>query len=114
MPRGLTVRPTGSISGIPEETGTFPVTVRVTSGAQTADQSLTLSVGAPALTTAAVLGVLLGTGGTLSADEIRYLDLLGNRNGRYDVGDFRAFIDKTGGTVSAAVMAEMMRKEGAR
>jgi hypothetical protein len=27
----------------------------------------------------------------LSAEEIEYLDLLGNRNGRYDLGDFLAF-----------------------
>jgi hypothetical protein len=114
LPKGVTVRATGSITGIPEETGSFPVTVRVTSGAQTADQSLTLNVGAPTLATAAVLGSLLGTGGSLTADEIRYLDLLGNRNGRYDVGDFRAFIDKTGGAVSAEVLAELLRKEGAR
>jgi len=66
------------------------------------------------LTTSTVLGVLLGTSGMLTADEIRYLDLLGNRNGQYDVGDFRAFIDKTGGAVSAEVMAELLRKEGAR
>jgi hypothetical protein len=114
LPEGLTVRATGSIAGIPEETGSFPVTVRVTSGTQTADQSLTLSIAAPALTTSAVLARLLGTGGSLTADEIRYLDLLGNRNGEYDVGDFRAFIDKTGGTVSAEVMAELLRREGAR
>jgi M6 family metalloprotease-like protein len=114
LPKGVTVRTAGSIAGVPEETGSFPVTVRVTSGAQTADQSLTLNVGAPALATADVLGSLLGTSGSLTADEIRYLDLLGNRNGRYDVGDFRAFIDKTGGAVSAEVMAELLRKEGAR
>jgi M6 family metalloprotease-like protein len=114
LPKGVVVRATGSITGIPEETGSFPVTVRVTSGAQTADQSLTLNVGAPTLATADILGSLLGTGGSLTADEIRYLDLLGNRNGRYDVGDFRAFIDKTGGAVSAEVLAELLRKEGAR
>jgi M6 family metalloprotease-like protein len=114
LPEGVTVRRTGALAGIPEETGSFPITVRVTSGAQAADQSLTLSVGAPALTTATVLGVLLGTGGRLTADEIRYLDLLGNRNGQYDVGDFRAFIDKTGGAVTAEMMAQLLRKEATR
>ena len=44
----------------------------------------------------------------------RYLDLLGNRNNRLDVGDFHAFIATTGGAVSAEMMAELLRKEGAR
>jgi M6 family metalloprotease-like protein len=115
LPAGLMLRPAGSILGVPEETGTFPIVVRVESGAQSLDRALTLDVTAPALTTSTVLGVLLGTGGTpLTSDERRYLDLLGNRNGQYDVGDFRAFIDKTGGAVTAAMMAELLRKEASR
>jgi hypothetical protein len=62
----------------------------------------------------AVLGVLLGTGGTLTSDERRYLDLLGNRNSMFDVGDFHAFVAATGGGVSAEVMAELLRKGGTR
>lgn len=114
LPQGLTLRATGAVAGIPEETGSFSIVVRVTSGAQALDRALTLNVAAPALTTSTVLGVLLGTGGTLTADERRYLDLLGNRNGQYDVGDFRAFIDRTGGAVTAESMAELLRKEAAR
>jgi M6 family metalloprotease-like protein len=114
LPLGVTLLENGRIAGIPEETGTFPITARVTSGTQALDVSTTLSVSAPQLTTAGILTALLGTGGALSADEARYLDLLGNRNGRYDVGDFRAFLDKTGGAVTAEVMAELLRKEGAR
>jgi sugar lactone lactonase YvrE len=34
---------------------------------------------------------LLGAGG-LSAADLQYLDALGNHNGRYDVGDFRAYL----------------------
>jgi len=34
---------------------------------------------------------LLGAGG-LSAADVQYLDALGNHNGRYDVGDFRAYL----------------------
>jgi hypothetical protein len=31
-------------------------------------------------------------GGRLSAGEVEYLDAMGNRNGRYDLGDFLAFV----------------------
>jgi hypothetical protein len=114
LPAGVTLKGVGAISGIPEETGSFSVSARVTSGTQTEDVPVTITVTAPALTTATVLGALLGTGAVLTAEEATYLDLLGNRNGRYDVGDFHAFIAKTGGAASADMMAEMLRTGGAR
>lgn len=114
FPRGVALQSTGLLSGVPEETGMFTATAQVTSGAQTRSVPLSLSVTAPALATPAVLGVLLGTGGTLTVDERRYLDLLGNRNNVLDVGDFHAFIAATGGAVSAEVMAELLRKDGGR
>lgn len=114
FPRGVSLTSNGVISGIPEETGTFAASAQVTSGAQTRTVPVSLSVTAPALSSPAVLGVLLGTGGTLTADERRYLDLLGNRNGVFDVGDFHAFITTAGGAVSAEAMAELLRKEGGR
>ena len=43
---------------------------------------------------------LLGAG-TLSAAELQYLDALGNRNGRYDVGDFAAYLHSVGGLPGA-------------
>jgi hypothetical protein len=88
LPQGVTLKSNGVVSGVPEVTGSFSATVRVTSGTQTQTIPVSLNVTAPALTTSAVLGVLLGTGGTLTADERRYLDFLGNRNTRLDVGDF--------------------------
>ena len=114
LPQGVTLKSNGAVSGVPEETGSFSATVRVTSGTQTQTIPVSLNVTAPALTTSAVLGVLLGTGGALTTDERRYLDLLGNRNTRLDVGDFHAFIATTGGAVSAEMIAELLRKDGAR
>jgi M6 family metalloprotease-like protein len=113
LPEGLTIATNGTIAGVPAETGQFGFTARVVSGSQSTDIPLTLSISAPALATAAVLNALVGTS-TLSADEERYLDLLGNRNSALDVGDFLAFIRTTGGAVSAATMAELLRKEGGR
>ena len=49
-------------------------------------------------------GALLGAGG-LSAADLQHLDALGNRNGRYDVGDFEAYLKSVGrlpGTTEAA------------
>jgi M6 family metalloprotease-like protein len=114
LPPGLRLSSGGAISGIPEQTGSFPATLRVASGSQTKAVPLTLSVTAPALVTATVLGALVGTGDTLGTDEARYLDLLGNRNGRFDVGDFLAFVQVTGGAVSAEMMAEALGKGAAR
>jgi hypothetical protein len=114
LPTGVTVKSNGVVSGVPEQTGSFAANVQVASGTQTKSIPVAVNVTAPALTTSAVLGVLLGTGGTLTTDERRYLDLLGNRNTRLDVGDFHAFIATTGGAVSAEMMAELLRKDGAR
>jgi M6 family metalloprotease-like protein len=114
LPRGTSLSVAGVIAGIPEEIGTFPTTVRVASGSQSLDIPVAISVTAPQLVTDSVLSVLLGTGGTLSVDAARYLDLIGNDNGRFDVGDFLAFVKTTGGAVSAEMMAEVLRKGGAR
>jgi M6 family metalloprotease-like protein len=51
----------------------------------------------------------------LSADDRAYLDQLGNRNGSYDVGDYLAYLRRTGATPPAALVAEMSRNlRGAR
>jgi hypothetical protein len=114
LPPGVTLQGIGLLSGVPEATGDYSGTVQVTSGAQSLAIPVAISVTAPALATSRVLGALLGTGDTLTADERRYLDLLGNRNDRFDVGDFHAFVVTTGGAVSAAAMAEVVRKGGGR
>lgn len=101
LPEGLSLATDGVVSGIPAVTGSFSAGVRVTSGSQTADETLALTVTAPALARSAVVAQVLGTGLTLSADELRYLDLLGNRNGSFDVGDFLAWVQATGAPASA-------------
>jgi hypothetical protein len=114
LPAGLTLAVNGTVGGVAEVTGPFSATAHVVSGSQSLDVPLALSVAAPQLTTASVLSVLLGTGRTLEADQRRYLDLLGNRNGTFDVGDFLAFVQTTGGSVSAETVARLLRKEGGR
>jgi len=51
---------------------------------------------------------LLGAGG-LSAADVQYLDALGNHNGRYDVGDLRAYLTLVGDLPEAAGAATPRR-----
>jgi len=97
LPSGLALgAATGRITGIPAGTGTYTFTARVESGLQVASRVFTMTVVAPTLATAAVVSHLLNGTTTLTVDERRYLDLIGNRNGLFDVGDFRAWVDATG------------------
>src|SRR2546430_13211056 len=48
------------------------------------------------LTTADVVAQLLGVATPLNADQLGYLDVFGNTNGRFDVGDFKAWVDAPG------------------
>jgi len=53
-------------------------------------------------------------GMTLTADEVRYFDLLGNRNARLDLGDFLAWVRATGVKPSAELLARVTAAAGAR
>jgi hypothetical protein len=112
LPRGLSLSAAGELSGVPEETGSFSFTGQVTSGSQTDSRVYQVDVTAPALATANVVAHITGTQSTLSAEEIAYLDLLGNQNGEADVGDFFAWVEETGVMTTAEALAAVMgRKE---
>lgn len=96
LPDGLALGTAGAISGILSKTGNFSAIARVTSGSQTADVVVALAVTAPALATADVVSQILGTRSPLSADALKYLDLLGNNNASFDVGDFLAWVNARG------------------
>jgi len=98
LPSGLTLAVNGRITGIPAQTGSFTFTLRVTSGAQQQEQQFGLTITTPTLATAAVVTRLLTGSGSLSADDLKYLDLLGNQNNTFDVGDFLAWVQATGAT----------------
>jgi M6 family metalloprotease-like protein len=112
LPQGLTLTGTGIISGYPRETGDFTFTAVVTAGTQTQNRTFTLSVSAPTLVAADVITQLLGPGAPLTADQIRYLDLLGNNNSVFDVGDFLAWFKTTGGQLSPAMLNALQKKGG--
>ncbi|HYJ81034.1 MAG TPA: putative Ig domain-containing protein [Longimicrobiaceae bacterium] len=92
LPDGLTLAGDGSITGVPAEAGAFTFTVSVSSGGAFGARSLVLVVVKPDLAAATVMSQYLGGGSTLTPDQARFLDLLGNRNGRLDVGDVRAWL----------------------
>ena len=59
----------------------------------------------PSFTLDVAAASLLGAGG-LSAADLQFLDGLGNHNGRYDVGDFQAYLRTLGGLPGSAAAAQ--------
>ena len=51
--------------------------------------------------------------GTLAANQVSFLDQLGNHNGTYDLGDFLAFLRATGVQASPAVMQQVLGQAAA-
>ena len=108
LPEGLSLDPSnGHLSGVAAETGVFDVIVTVTAGAFDASRDLTMSVTAPALARADVMQQLVNGGSALDATARRYLDLLGNRNGAFDIGDVRAWLQMNGEVSSSSISAEV-------
>ncbi|HLZ45307.1 MAG TPA: M6 family metalloprotease domain-containing protein [Gemmatimonadales bacterium] len=111
LPAGLTLSQNGVISGFPRQGGNFSYTVRVVS-CDTSTKAFSLSVTAPTLTPSDVLSQLLGPTAPLSADQLRYLDIIGNNNGSFDIGDFLAWVKLTNPPLSPALLQAMPRKGG--
>jgi hypothetical protein len=93
LPEGMTLLQAGTIVGSPVRRGSHPLTVRVRDaiGLQ-ADLSLTLEVTDPEVPVETLVNPFLLQGGVLPLDLRTFLDNEGNRNGLYDLGDFRAFV----------------------
>ena len=61
----------------------------------------------------AAVDELLGVDSLLTRDERDYFDTAGNANGKFDLGDFLAWVKRTGAKPAAALMARLMaRAEG--
>jgi hypothetical protein len=70
-----------------------------------AQRGLPMGFVPPAFTRDVAINGLLGAGGLSAADQ-QLLDAIGNHNGRYDVGDLRAYLMTLGGAPSAATPAQ--------
>jgi len=113
LPQGLALSASGVVSGFPRQSGNFSYTATVSS-CDTSSRTFMLSVTVPTLATADVTAQLLGPTSPLNADQIRYLDFLGNNNGSFDVGDFLAWVKATGAPLSAPAAQARQRKGGPR
>lgn len=81
----------GSLSGTAAAAGQYRFTATARAADESAVRAFVLAVAKPQLQPAAVVDQLLAGSG-LTADQAHFLDLLGNRNGRVDVGDVRAWL----------------------
>ena len=106
VPPGLTLSPDGLLAGIPTRSGAYSFAVRAAAGAQLAFKAFTVTVTVPAVTVEAAAADLLG-GTPLDLTRRRFLDLQGNRNGNFDIGDFRAFLRATGQLPAAATAGKV-------
>jgi sugar lactone lactonase YvrE len=96
LPPGVTLDAgSGVIAGVPEDSGTFRFTARGTSGALFGVGTFSITVTTPTVRIVEATEHLLG-GTPLTPHLQRYLDLQGNRNGRFDVGDLRALLRDRG------------------
>jgi len=94
-PPGVSLAADGRLAGVPLAAGVFRFVARVSDGNGFAIREMRMDVGRPQVPRAAVLGAVLGSG-SLAPAEQRYLDILGNGNGRMDVGDLRAYLQEQG------------------
>jgi hypothetical protein len=105
LPRGVAVSAAGVVSGAPTDTGTFTFRVGVTDGTQTAHRWLTLRVAEPTLTLQQVLVLGFQGPGPASDDRRRYLDVQGNANGTFDIGDVARWLSRTGNNAAPGAVA---------
>lgn len=107
LPTGLVLTEVGRLTGAAMETGSFPLTVEVSDflGLR-AQGSFTLQVDDAQIPLDALASRFLSAGPGLTAAQFQYLDLKGNGNGVYDLGDFRAWVlSHPGLPLSAALKA---------
>ena len=111
LPPGISLDPTtGALSNFPTEAGMFQFRVRAEAATRLGEKDYSITVTQPTLVVGNVADQLLGVAGVLTAEELRFLDLQGNGNGTFDVGDFRAFLVASG-VLGASVAADRVLSE---
>jgi M6 family metalloprotease-like protein len=93
LPEGLALGANGRVTGAALELGTFGLEVEATDAVGlTAVATVTLQVGPPTIPIGQLASPFLLRGAPLSSIQETFLDRLGNGNGAYDLGDFRAWV----------------------
>ena len=77
----------------------------------TGNQAYSVTANFTAAPLDSVVVQLLGGHG-LTAQQVLLLDYHGNRNGHFDLGDFVAWLDQSGTTVSAQILARIFERAG--
>ncbi len=90
---------TVSVDGSGLAIGTHTATIMVTANTDNLPHTIGVELvveARPTLVADDVADHLLGVRAALTADELEYLDEIGNDNGNFDVGDFRAWLQSEG------------------
>jgi hypothetical protein len=95
LPPGMILDPKGIVAGTPTQAVQARFVVSASTEISSATKVVRVLVAKPLLQQEKVLEQLLGSG-TLSSADLKFLDLLGNRNDRFDLGDVRAWLIDSG------------------
>jgi hypothetical protein len=95
LPPGMTLDSKGVVTGTPTQAAQARFVVSASTEISSATKVVRVLVAKPLLQQEKVLEQLLGSG-TLSSSDLKFLDLLGNRNDRFDLGDVRAWLIDSG------------------
>jgi hypothetical protein len=112
LPSGVSLGPSGVVTGTAVELGAFPVTVEATDDqGLTATATLTLDVGPPAIPIEQLASPFLLSGPALSPAQASFLDRFGNDDGTYDLGDLRAWVVANPSLPLSAAVADLAGRE---
>ena len=70
---------------------------------------MTIEVSEPVIGAAALTGPFFGSNAPLNEVQLDFLDRTGNKNGLYDLGDFRAFLIRNPALPMSAELRGMVR-----
>ena len=95
LPQGLSLSSSGRITGASIDTGTFAVTLEAVDAiGLPAMGAVTLEVGMPSFPLEALVSPFLLSGPALTPVQLSFLNRQGNGVAGYDIGDFRAWLQR--------------------
>ena len=112
LPPGIALgTSSGVISGVPSDSGWFVFTVRVDSDGEFGFGRFEIAIDRPAVALKNAADALLGVPELLTPELERFLDIEGNNNGKFDIGDMRAYLIRQGQLASPAAVSKPERNE---